>query len=106
MKYGNTSIRSLNQEIPTRSREMMENTGMNESSINLPKMRGHKWVFGVEKVWSRERKKSGRRRLESETEKKRREEGERNRGGVGRSKVRKPVQLVIKPVQPVSGQTA
>jgi hypothetical protein len=54
----------------------------------------------------RERKKSGRRRLESETEKKRREEGERNRGGVGRSKDRKPVQPVIKPVQPVSGQTA
>jgi hypothetical protein len=45
-----------------------------------------------------ERKKSGRRRLERETEKKRREEGERNRGGVGRSKDRKPV-------QPVSGQT-
>jgi hypothetical protein len=63
--------------------------------------------FGVEKVW-RERKKSGRRRLERETEKKRREEGERNRGGVGRSKDRKPVQPVqpvIKPVQPVSGQT-
>jgi hypothetical protein len=50
MKYGNTSIRSLNQEIPTRSREMMENAGMNGSSTNLPKMRGHKWVFGVEKV--------------------------------------------------------
>jgi hypothetical protein len=75
MKYGNTSIRSLNQEIPTRSREMMENAGMNGSSTNLPKMREHKWVFGVENVWSRERKKSGRRRLESETEKKRREEG-------------------------------
>jgi hypothetical protein len=57
-------------------------------------------------VKERERKKSGRRRLESETEKKRREEGERNRGGVDRSKDRKPVQPVIKPVQPVSGQTA
>jgi hypothetical protein len=84
---------------------MMENTGMNGSPTNLPNMRGHKWVFGVEKMWRRERKKSGRRRLESETEKKRREEGERNRRGVGRSKDRKPVQLVIKPVQPVSGQT-
>ena len=31
----------------------------------------------------------------------RKEEGERNRGGVGRSKDRKPVQPVIKPVQPV-----
>jgi hypothetical protein len=85
---------------------MIENAGMNGSSTNFPKMRGHKWVFGVEKVWRRERKKSGRRRLERETEKKRREEGERNRGDVGQSKDRKPVQPVIKPVQPVSGQTA
>jgi hypothetical protein len=59
---------------------MMENAGMNGSPTNLPKMRGHKWVFGVEKVWRRERKKSGRRRLESETEKKRR--GEREKIGV------------------------
>jgi hypothetical protein len=29
---------------------MMENAGMNGSSTNLPKMRRHKWVFGVEKV--------------------------------------------------------
>jgi hypothetical protein len=29
---------------------MMENAGMNRSPTNLPKMRGHKWVFGVEKV--------------------------------------------------------
>jgi hypothetical protein len=36
---------------------MMENAGMYGSSTNLPKMRGHKWVFGVEKVWRRERKK-------------------------------------------------
>ena len=33
------------------------------------------------------------------------EEGERNRGGVGRSKDRKPVQPVIKPVQPVLRQS-
>jgi hypothetical protein len=82
---------------------MMENTG--GSSTNLPKMRGHKWVLEWRKCEG-ERKKSGRRRLERETEKKRREEGERNRGGVGRSKDRKPIQPVIKPVQPVSGQTA
>jgi hypothetical protein len=50
--------------------------------------------FGVEKVWRRERKKSGRRRLERGTEKKRREERERNRGGAGRSADRKPVQPV------------
>jgi hypothetical protein len=82
---------------------MMENGGMNGSPTNLPKLRGHKWVFGVEKVWRRERKKSGWRRLESETEKKRRGERERNKGGVSRSEHRKPVQ---KPVQPISGQTA
>jgi hypothetical protein len=81
---------------------MMENAGMNGSPTNLPKMRGHKWVFGVEKVWRR----SGRRRLESETEKKRRGERERNKGGVGRSEHRKLVQPVPQPVQPVSGQTA
>jgi hypothetical protein len=84
---------------------MMENAGMNGSPTNLPKMRGHKWFFGVEKVWRRERKKSGRRRLESKTEKKRRGERERNKGGVGRSEHRKPVQPVLKLVQPVSGQT-
>jgi hypothetical protein len=46
-------------------------------------------------VWRRERRKSGRRRLENETEKKGRGERERNkRGGVGRSEHRKPVQPV------------
>jgi hypothetical protein len=29
---------------------MMENAGKNGSPTNLPKMRRHKWVFGVEKV--------------------------------------------------------
>jgi hypothetical protein len=29
---------------------MMENAGKNGSPTNLPKMRGHKRVFGVEKV--------------------------------------------------------
>jgi hypothetical protein len=85
---------------------MMENAGMNGFPTNLPKLGGHKWVFGVEKVWRRERRKSGQRRLESETEKKIRGERERNKGGVGRSEHRKPVQPVQKPVQPVSGQTA
>ena len=42
---------------------------------------------------------------EKGTDKKRREEGERNRGGAGRSTDRKPVQPVIKPVQPVLRQT-
>jgi hypothetical protein len=87
-----------------RLRKMMENAGMNGSPTTLPKMRGHKWVFGVE--CEGEREKSGRRRLENETEKKRRGERERNKGGSQPSEYRKPVQSVQKPVQLVSGQTA
>jgi len=75
-------------------------------STNLPKMGWHKGFLEWRKCGERERKKSGRRRLERGTEKKRREEGERNRGGADRSTDRKPVQPVIRPVQPVSGQTA
>jgi hypothetical protein len=61
--------------------------------------------FGVVKVWRRERGKCvGGVGWEKRTEKKRREEGERNRGGVGWSTDWKPVQPIIKPVQPVSGR--
>jgi hypothetical protein len=94
-------------EIPTRSREKMEEAEMNGSPIKLPKIGWHKWVL---EWWvcegERERKCVGVDGWEKGTEKKRREEGERNRGGAGRSTKWKPVQPVIKPVQPVSGQTA
>jgi hypothetical protein len=57
---------------------MMENAGRNGSPTTLPKVRGHKWVFfGVECEGERERRKSGRRRLENETEKKGRGEREK-----------------------------
>jgi hypothetical protein len=86
-------------------RKMMENAGMNGSPTTLPKMRGHKRVFGVECEGERGRRVGGggwkmklRRRKE--------ERGREIKGGDGRSEFRKPVQPVQKPVQPVSGQTA
>jgi hypothetical protein len=83
---------------------MMENAGMNGSPTNLPNMRRHKWVL----EWRRCEGERGKRVGGDDWKVKlrRREERRGNRGGVGRSKDRKPVQPVIKPVQPVSGQTA
>jgi hypothetical protein len=93
-------------EIPTRAREMMEEAEMNGSPTKLPKIGWHKWVL---KWWECEGERGkcvGGIGWEKRAGKKRREEGERNRGGAGRSIDWKPVQPVIKPVQPVSRQTA
>jgi hypothetical protein len=85
---------------------MMENAEMNGSPTKLPKIGWHKWVLKWRKCEGERRKSIGGVGWEKGTEKKRRGEGERNTGGAGRSTDRKPVQPVIKPVQPVSGQTA
>jgi hypothetical protein len=45
MKYGNTSIEVWITEIPTRSREMMEEAEISGSPTKLPKIGWHKWVL-------------------------------------------------------------
>jgi hypothetical protein len=92
-------------EIPTRVREMMEEAEMNESPTKLPSIGCHKWVL---EWWECEGER-GKNGLdggwEKRTGKKRKEEGERNRGGADWSTNPKPVQPVIKPVQLVLRQT-
>jgi hypothetical protein len=81
---------------------MMENAEMNGSPTTLPKMRGHKWVFGVECEGERGRRVGG----GGWKMKLRRREEERGREIKGASRSVRIQKTGSKTGSPVFGQTA